>query len=89
MGISPSHPCHIAKLFENGHDGQLLALEVFAKGMPNHQVAEVDVAETATLSSLEIIHEREDALTIRCVSAGTRSANTAIGLGAPRLSEAP
>ena len=47
-------PLHIAKLnFENGHDGQLLALEVFAKGMPNHQVAEVDVAEIATLSSLE------------------------------------
>ena len=68
MGISLFHPCHIAELFENGHDGQLLALEVFAKGMPNHQVAEVDVAEIATLSSLEIIHEREDALTLRCVS---------------------
>ena len=42
-----------------------------AKGMPNHQVAErreVDVAKIATLSSLEIIHEREDALTLRCVS---------------------
>ena len=81
MGISPSHPCHIAKLFENGHDGQLLhALEVFAKGHPNHQViAEIDVAETATLSSLEIIHEREDALTLRRIS----------GYEEPRLSEVP
>ena len=35
---------HIAKLLENGHDGQLLTLDLFAEYMPRHQILQGGVA---------------------------------------------